>query len=96
MITFITHLRVSPQNARAFEAAVAEMTRKVRENEPGVAYYALSRSGDDPQTYAVIEVYRDEAALEAHQRTDYFAPSLAQTTQLVEAGAFDIKRYVSP
>ena len=29
------------------------------EHEPGVLYYDFARSVDDPDTYVVIEVYRD-------------------------------------
>lgn len=94
MITFITHMRVSPENTAAYEAALAEMTAKVRANEPGVAHYGFARSAEDPTTYVVIEVYRDEAAIAAHWETDYIQPSLAKTTPLVDGGAFDVKKYL--
>ena len=36
MITFITHLQVSPANAAAFEVLLTDVSGKVRENEPDV------------------------------------------------------------
>jgi len=95
MITYVTHMRVRPEHAAAFEAAIAEMTRNVEWHEPGVVHYQLSKSCYDPAVYMVIEVYRDEAAFKAHWETDYIRPSLAKTKPLVEEGSMDIKRYVS-
>ena len=96
MITYLTHMKVSPENAAAFEAAMAEMTGKVRECEPGVVYYGSFRSDEDPGTYVVIEIYRDEAAFKDHWKTDFIRPLLARTKPLVEGQTFDIKRYESP
>jgi len=95
MITYLTHMRVEPESALAFEAAVAEMTRNVREREPGVTYYGCAKSAEDPEIYVVIEIYRDEAAFEAHWNTDYIRPLLARATALVKDEAFDSKRYES-
>jgi quinol monooxygenase YgiN len=96
MITFITHLRVSPANSAAFEALLTDMCVKVRENEPGVLHYAFAKSVKDPDTYVVIEVYRDEAAHSAHMETDWVKSSIPKSSLLIENGKYDIKQYVSP
>ena len=96
MITFITHMRVSPDNAAAFEALLAEMCTQVLENEPGVAYYEFARSVADSTLYTVIEAYYHEAALAAHAETHYLKTLLPKTAALVEGGKFDIKQYVNP
>jgi quinol monooxygenase YgiN len=96
MITFITHLAVRPENAAAFEAIFTDLAAKIRQHEPGVTYYGFGRSANAPDTYMVIEVYRDEAAIQAHAATDYLAASMAATQPLVEPGSFDVRQYVSP
>lgn len=96
MITFITHMRVKPGNAAAMDVILEEMCAKVREHEPGVAYYAFGRDAKDPEAYMVIEVYRDEAAFFAHGQTDYIKALLPKSAALVEEGKFDIRQYVSP
>ncbi len=96
MITFITHLRVNPANAGAFEALLTDMCIKVRDNEPGVLYYNFAKSVKDPDTYVVIEVYRDETAHSAHMDTDWVRSSIPKSTLLIENGKYDIKQYVSP
>ena len=95
MITFITHMRVRPENVAAFETVIADMCAKVLENEPGVVYYGFARSVDDPDTYVVIEIYRDEAALLAHGETDYLKASVSATSRLIEGENYDIHQYVS-
>ena len=44
----------------------------VRANEPGNLAYQLTKSRTDPQTYRVLELYRDQDALTHHGGTDYF------------------------
>jgi quinol monooxygenase YgiN len=96
MITFITHLQVNPANAAAFAALLTDVSDKVRENEPDVLYYAFAKSVKDPNTYVVIEVYRDEAAHSAHMETDWVKSSIPKSTLLIENGKYDIKQYASP
>ncbi len=96
MITFITHMRVRAENAPAFEALMAEMCDKVRENEPGVLYYSFAASAKDPDTYVVIEVYRDASAHAAHMETPWVTSSIPKSVSLVEDRKFDIRQYVTP
>jgi quinol monooxygenase YgiN len=95
MITFIAHLKVRPENGPAFEALMTHVRNMTRQHEPGVAYYDFGRSIDEPDTYLVIEVYRDAAAHAAHMKTDWVAESIPQSRLLAE-GKFNIKQYVSP
>lgn len=94
MITFIAHLKVRPENAPSFEALMAHVRGMTRQHEPGVAYYDFARSADEPETYVVIEVYRDAAAHAAHMETEWVRESIPQSRRLVE-GKFNIKQYVS-
>lgn len=96
MITFITHMRVAPENAEAMNAILTEMSAKVAETEPGVAHYSFARDAADPDAYVVIEVYRDAAAFEAHGATEHIKALLPKSADLVEGGRFEIRQYVSP
>jgi quinol monooxygenase YgiN len=95
MITFVAHLTVRPENGAAFEALMARVRDMTGRHEPGVAYYDFAKSVDEPDTYVVIEVYRDADAHAAHMKTDWVIQSIPQSRRLVE-GKFDIKQYVSP
>jgi quinol monooxygenase YgiN len=94
MITMIAHLRVTPANAPAFEALMAHVVKLTRENEPGVVHYECSRSVDEPDTYVVVEVYRDAEVHAAHMATDWVRESLPKSAALIE-GRPHIRQYVS-
>lgn len=95
MITFIAHLRVKPENAAAFETLMTHVAAMTNEHEPGVVYYAFGKSVDEPDTYVVVETYRDVASQAAHMATDWVQESLPRSALLIE-GKPDIKQYVSP
>ena len=52
-----------------FEKVFLELTEQVRANEPGNVFYALHRSGSDPQVYKVMEQYDSAEALDAHGKS---------------------------
>ena len=74
----------------AFEHTFLDLTKKVRANEPGNVFYALHKSGSDPQVYKVMEQYASPEALDAHGKTDYFREANKQLAGFV-AGAPEIE-----
>lgn len=95
MITFIANLRVPPENAAAFEELMTYVADMTNANEPGVVYYAFAKSVDEPDSYVVIEVYRDQAACTAHGETDWVRDSIPKYLPLIE-GMPRLVQYVSP
>jgi quinol monooxygenase YgiN len=77
MLTIIGHVQVQPERRAEFERLFLEYAARVKANEPGALVYQLNRSRDAADGYAVIEIYRDQAALEAHRATAYFQPAIA-------------------
>jgi quinol monooxygenase YgiN len=72
MIGVVATIKVQDGKGDEFEAVFAELSEKVRANEPGVLMYQLTKSRTEPGTYKVLELYKDEAALQHHGGTDYF------------------------
>ncbi|MBV8862482.1 MAG: antibiotic biosynthesis monooxygenase [Mycobacterium sp.] len=95
MITFIAHMHVRPDNAQAFEGLMTHVTTMTLENEPGVAYYGFAKSVEEPDTYVVVEVYRDQAACVAHGDTSWVRESVPKSLLLIE-GMPKLRQYVSP
>lgn len=95
MVTFIAHLHVKPENAAAYEELMNYVTEQTLQQEPGVIYYACGKSVDVPDTYVVVEVYRDAASQAAHLATDWVRESLPLSARLIE-GRPEIRQYVSP
>jgi quinol monooxygenase YgiN len=95
VITFIVHVQVRRENAPAYEALMTHVAAMSREHEPGVAYYEFARSVEDPDTYVVIEVYRNVEAHAAHMVSDWVREAMPVSARLIE-GKPHIRQYVSP
>lgn len=63
---FVVKFKVKPGENAAFEKMFRNVEASVRENEPGNVQYDLYRLPQDPQTYVVIEHYKDAVAVRAH------------------------------
>jgi quinol monooxygenase YgiN len=69
------------------EARVAELVRSLAEQvrgEPGNVLFEVHTRADDPRSYWVYEVYRDEAAFQAHLAAPHGARFNAQLQDLIE------------
>lgn len=72
MIGVIATLRTSEGKADEFERLFTQLAAQVRANESGNIAYQICRSRTEPHTYKVLEIYRDEQALEAHRASEHF------------------------
>ena len=71
-IGVIATLKVQDGKGADLEAVFAELAAQVRANEPGNHFYRLCKSRGDANTYVVMELYDDQAAIEAHGKSDHF------------------------
>ena len=72
MIGVIATLKIQEDKASEFEAFFTELAKQVRANEAGNLAYQLTKSRTEPNTYKVLELYKDQDALTHHGGTDYF------------------------
>lgn len=73
MIGLIAKLKVQDGKGPELETAFKPLSDIVNSDaEPGNLLYKLCRSRSDPNTYVVMELYRDQAAVEEHTRTAHF------------------------
>ena len=72
MIGVIATLKVQDGKNAEFEGVFRDLAAQVRANEKGNLAYQLTKSRADPNTYKVLEIYADQAALDLHGQTDYF------------------------
>lgn len=81
-IGIIATLKVQPGKGSEFEGVFRELAGQVRANEPGNKLYQVFKSRKDADTYVVMEVYQDQAAVDAHGKSDHFraaGPKLGPT-----------------
>jgi quinol monooxygenase YgiN len=72
MIGIIATLKVQDGKNAEFEGVFTDLAKQVRANEPGNLVYQLTKSRSDPNTYKVLELYKDQDSLTHHGGTDYF------------------------
>jgi quinol monooxygenase YgiN len=72
MIGVIATLRIQEGKTGEFEGFFSELATQVRANEAGNVAYQLTKSRTEPNTYKVLELYKDQDALTHHGGTDYF------------------------
>lgn len=68
---YFIKFKVKPGKNADFERAITEMMVGVREKESGNVYCDLLHLAQDPQTYVVMERYRDAAASKAHVESEH-------------------------
>src|SRR5262249_44309723 len=71
-IGVIATLKVQREKGSELEAVFNELAAKVRSNERGNRLYQLCRHRKEADTYVVMEIYDDQAAIEAHGKSEHF------------------------
>ena len=89
MIFITAKFPIKPEFADDWPAISAPFTRATR-SEPGCLWFEWSRSLDDPNTYVLVEAFRDGDAGAAHVTSAHFKqaqqdlpPHLAATPKIV-------------
>jgi quinol monooxygenase YgiN len=85
-IGLIVRLKTNPGKGPAFEAAFAKQAAGVRANEPANKLYQLVRSREDENSYVVMELYDNEAALEVHRSAPHMVENRPNMAGLVAPG----------
>jgi autoinducer 2-degrading protein len=71
-IAFMIHITMKPDRADEF-LKIAEEDARESAKEPGNLRFEIYRQDEDPLKLVVLEMYRDQAALDAHRATAYVA-----------------------
>ncbi len=91
-IGIIATVKVQDGKHAEAEAVFGELAAQVRANEPGNTLYQLVKSRTDANTYVMMELYDDEAAIEAHRKSDHFRAAGPKLATIV-AGPPDIQYF---
>ena len=73
MLAMWVKVRVKPDKRDQFLKAIEVDALGSERDEPGCARFNVLQDQADPNTYYFYEVYRDEAALEAHRAAPHYA-----------------------
>lgn len=92
MIGGIKKVKAIKGKESEFEMLFNQLKTQVRLNEPGNEYYDLYRSSNEPGSYVVMERYRDQTALDAHDNSPHgaqFFPKIRALLDGLEVEYFD-------
>ncbi|MFC0600663.1 putative quinol monooxygenase [Streptomyces palmae] len=84
MILINVKFPVRPEYSEDWLARVEEFTRATRQ-EPGNVFFEWSRSVEDPNTFVLIEAFKDGQAGEAHVNSEHFQTAMAWMPELISA-----------
>ena len=73
MLAMWVKVRVKPEARDRFLKAIEVDALGSERDEPGCFRFNVLRDQQEPNTYYFYEVYRDEAALEAHRNAPHYA-----------------------
>jgi quinol monooxygenase YgiN len=76
------NLRIPPEHVERFMAQLLENARASRA-EPGCRQFEVLVDPEDATRVMLFEIYDDESAFEAHQRTAHFRKYLAEAVPLL-------------
>jgi quinol monooxygenase YgiN len=82
-IGVIARVKVIAGKGPEFEAGFAEQAKGVRANEPANKLYQLVRSREDENSYVVMELYDDDAALETHRAASHMVANRPRMAPLI-------------
>lgn len=84
MYAFLVSFKIKPdQRGRFLAAAEDDATCSVRD-EPGCLRFDVFQDPTDENRYSFYEVYRDEAAFEAHQTYPHYERWRAASAEVIE------------
>src|SRR4026209_195940 len=73
MLAMWVKVRVKPEARECFLKAIEVDAIGSERDEPGCLRFNVLHDREDPNVYYFYEVYRDEAALEAHRAAPHYA-----------------------
>lgn len=90
MILVTAVMKIKSENRENYLAEVERLVIAANQ-EAGALYYAHFENTNEPQTFAFIEKYKDEAALEAHNQSEHFQTFFKEIeTYLLEAPKIEV------
>ena len=72
MVVLQVSVQVKPKHVSEFLEVVRYDAEHSEKDEPGCLRFDVIQDWDDPNHFYLYEIYRDEAALQAHRQTPHF------------------------
>ncbi|MBE6477260.1 MAG: antibiotic biosynthesis monooxygenase [Propionibacteriaceae bacterium] len=83
MIKIIATMSVKAENSEDFKAIAKELVAKSAAEEGNISY-SLNVSQNDPSCFAIVEFWKDQAAIDFHNATEHFTTLLPKLAELCD------------
>jgi autoinducer 2-degrading protein len=83
MVVLHVTVQVKPEHVAEFLEVIRHDAEHSENDEPGCLRFDVIQDKDDPSRFYFYEVYRDDAALEAHRQTPHFKLYLEKSRSLL-------------
>lgn len=93
MRTVTAQFTILPGKEAEAEAAIKKVVEGVDKNEPGAVAYFWHRAIKDPSQVLVFEIWRDDAAVEAHRDTPYLTEFQSFFGTVFDPASVKLTRY---
>src|ERR1043166_3195758 len=87
MIVNLVKVRIKPEKRQPFLEAIEQDALHSEADEPGCLRFNVLQDTQDPNAYIFYEVYKDQAAVEAHRATPHFAAWMAASAECLDGPA---------
>ena len=84
-LVLVVHMKIKPDCVDKVMPLLLENARCARQDEPGCLQFDVLGDPSDRTRYMLYEVYKDEAAFEAHQQSAHFKRYMEQGVPLLES-----------
>ena len=85
MVILLVTVQVKPEHVAEYLEAVRHDAEHSERDEPGCLRFDVIQDRDDAKRFYYYEVYRDEAALEAHRQSPHFKLYVEKTSAWLAA-----------
>jgi quinol monooxygenase YgiN len=84
-LVLLVEMRIRPGKRAAFMPLVLENGKRSLEDEPGCTRFDVLAPADGADRVVLYEIYADDAAFDAHRRTEHYARFKEASRDLLEA-----------
>jgi (4S)-4-hydroxy-5-phosphonooxypentane-2,3-dione isomerase len=72
MRAILAYLTTKPGKEAQFQEQMTAQAKRCLANEPGCLQFDVVQDPKDPTRFVMLEVYKDDAAIKAHQDSQHF------------------------
>ena len=95
MRAIIAYLTAKPGMEAKFKEAMVAQAQRCLANEPGCLQFDVTQDPKKPERFVMLEVYKDDAAIKAHQDSVHFKDFRPVVTELVAERIVEVLTIVS-